>query len=81
MVQLQLTSVVNGSKNAIREGAAGLGWMYRMEMPRLSQGIVNANALSLDDVIDMSAMTKSATPSSTSPSIPFQFPGDVSLPY
>ena len=50
-------------------------------MPRLSQGMVKAKALALDEVIDISAITKSAISSLTSPSIPFQFPGDVSLPY
>ena len=78
---LLLTSVVKGSRKAMREGAAGRGRMYKMEMPRLSQGMVKAKASARLDVMEMSAITKSATPSATSPSMPFQFPGDVSLPY
>ena len=73
--------MVKGSRKAMREGAAGRGRMYKMEMPRLSQGMVKAKASARLDVMEMSAITKSATPSATSPSMPFQFPGDVSLPY
>ena len=50
-------------------------------MPRLSQGMLNEKAAALAEVIEISAMQKSATPSITSPSIPFQLPGDISLPY
>ena len=52
-----------------------------MEMPRFIHGMVKAKALAREEVMEMSAMTKSDFPSHTSPSIPFQFPGDVSLPY
>ena len=76
-----LTSVVKGSKKARRDGAAALGLVYRIEIPRFSQGMVNAKAEALEEVMEISAMQKSATPSITSPSIPFQLPGDISLPY
>ena len=46
-------------------------------MPRLSHGMVNAKADVLAEVMDISAMQKSAVPSITSPSIPFHLPGDV----
>ena len=72
---------MNGSRKASRDGAAALGFMYKIEMPRLSQGIVKAKEDALSDVMDISAMQKSAVPSITSPSIPFQFPGEISLPY
>ena len=72
---------MKGSKKARSEGAAALGFVYRMEIPRLSQGMVNAKAEALEEVIETSAMQKSAVPSITSPSIPFQLPGDVSPPY
>merc|ERR1712172_361448 len=58
------------------EGAAGLGLMYRIEMPKFIQGIVKANAEALEEVMEMSAMTKSDLSSQTSPSIPFQLPGE-----
>jgi hypothetical protein len=76
-----LTSVVKGSKKARRDGAAALGLVYRIEIPRFSQGMVNAKAEALEEVMEISAMQKSATPSITSPNIPFQLPGDISLPY
>ena len=76
-----LTSVVKGSKNASRDGGAALGLTYRIEIPRLSQGMLKEKAEALDEVMDMSAMQKSAVPSLTSPNIPFQLPGEVSLPY
>ena len=76
-----LTSVVKGSKKARRDGAAALGLVYRIEIPRFSQGMVNAKAEALEEVIEISAMQKSATPSITSPNMPFQLPGDISLPY
>jgi hypothetical protein len=69
---------VKGSKKARREGAAALGLTYRIEIPRFSQGMLNAKAEALDEI---SAMQKSAVPSITSPSIPFQLPGEVSPPY
>ena len=75
------TSVVKGSKKARRDGAAALGLTYRIEIPRFSQGMVNAKAEALDEVMEISAMQKSAVPSITSPSIPFQLPGEVSPPY
>jgi hypothetical protein len=76
-----LTSVVKGSKKARRDGAGALGLVYKIEIPRFSQGIVNAKAEALEDVMEISAMQRSATPSITSPKIPFQLPGDISLPY
>ena len=76
-----LTSVVKGSKKARRDGAAALGLVYRIEIPRFSQGMVNAKAEALEEVMEISAMQKSATPSITSPNMPFQLPGDISLPY
>jgi hypothetical protein len=54
---------------------------YRIEIPRLSQGMVNAKAEALEEVMEISAIQKSAVLSITSPNIPFQLPGDVSLPY
>ena len=76
-----LTSVVKGSKKARRDGAAALGLVYRIEIPRFSQGMVKAKAEALEEVMEISAMQKSATPSITSPNMPFQLPGDISLPY
>ena len=43
-------------------------------MPKLSQGMLKVNAEALAAVMEMSAMQKSALPSMTSPSIPFQTP-------
>ena len=51
-----------------------------MEMPRFNHGMVKANALALEDVMEMSAMTKSAVPSATSPNMPFHCPF-TKLPY
>ena len=77
-----LTSVVKGSKKARRDGAAALGLVYRIEIPRFSQGMVNAKAEALEEVMEISAMQKSAIPTITSPSMaPFQLPGDISMPY
>ena len=64
----------NGSKKASIDGAAALGWMYRMEMPRLSQGMLKEKAAEREEVMEMSAIQKSAVPSMTSPNIPFQLP-------
>ena len=72
---------MKGSKKARRDGAAALGLTYRIEIPRFSQGMENEKAEALDDVMETSAMQKSAVPSITSPSIPFQLPGEVSPPY
>jgi hypothetical protein len=72
---------VNGSKKARSDGGAALGLTYRIEIPRLSQGMVKAKAEALEEVMEISAMQKSAVLSITSPNIPFQLPGDVSLPY
>ena len=72
---------MKGSKKARRDGAAALGLTYRIEIPRFSQGMVNAKAEALEEVMEISAMQKSATRSITSPNIPFQLPGDISLPY
>ena len=77
----ELTSVENGSKKASIDGAAALGLMYKIEMPRFNQGIVKEKAAALEEVMEISAIQKSAVPSITSPSMPFQFPGDSSLPY
>ena len=73
--------MVNGSKKARRDGGAALGLTYRIEIPRLSQGMVKAKAEALEEVMEISAIQKSAVLSITSPNIPFQLPGDVSLPY
>ena len=54
---------------------------YRMEIPRFIQGVLKEKDLALADVMEMSAMQKSATSSSISPNIPFQCPGEISLPY
>ena len=76
-----LTSVVNGSRKASSEGGAALGFTYRIDIPKFIQGRENENADALAGVTLMSAIAKSALSSITSPSIPFQLPGDVSLPY
>ena len=75
--------MVNGSKKARSDGAAALGLTYRIEIPRFSQGMVNAKAEALEEVMDISAIQKSAVPSITSPNMPFQLPlpGEVSPPY
>ena len=72
---------MNGSKKARRDGGAALGLTYKIEIPRLSQGMVNAKAEALEEVMEISAIQKSAVLSITSPNIPFQLPGDVSPPY
>ncbi len=79
--KVKLTSVVKGSRKASMEGGAGRGRVYRIEMPRFIHGIVNFTAEARLLVMEMSAMAKSAVPSSTSPIMPFQFPGLTSLPY
>ena len=73
--------MVNGSRKASMEGGAGLGCTYRIEIPRFIHGMVNFTAEARLLVMEMSAMAKSARPSSTSPINPFQFPGLYSLPY
>ena len=75
------TSVVKGSKNARSEGAAARGLTYSMEIPRFIQGMLKAKFDALTEVMEMSAIAKSAVPSITSPNMPLKLPGDTSLPY
>ena len=58
---------------------------YRMYV-EFDEGIINMrynfySSENLAEVMDMSAMQKSASSLCTSPSIPFQLPGDDSPPY
>ena len=76
-----LTSLVKGSRKARREGGAARGLTYKMEMPRFIQGIEKAKSRARSLVMLMSAMQKSAVPSITSPSIPFQLPDPMWEPY
>ena len=72
---------MKGSRKASRDGGAALGFTYRIEIPRLIQGMLKAKFEALFEVMEMSAMAKSAVPSMTSPSIPLKLPGETSLPY
>ena len=48
--------MVKGSKKARRDGAAAQGLVYKIEIPMFSQGMVNAKAEVLEELMEISAM-------------------------